>query len=88
LDLIEKIKVALKPNGYVIVSCFTTASSDGEKALARGRCYFAPEELRQIFSDFKIIFYQEKKFEDKGHPGMPEPHWHATVKMIAYKYNS
>lgn len=85
LWLIERIKKAVKSKGYIIISGFTTKGSPYKTTTIDSRCFFEPQELKKIFSDFKIIFYDEKVILDKGHPGKPEPHKHNIVEMIAQK---
>lgn len=83
-QLICKIKKALKNKGYVIISSFTTADSLYKKK-SRCRCFFEPQELKKLFSDFSLVFYREKEVTDKGHPGCPGPHKHSLVQVIARK---
>ena len=83
LKLIEKIKKSVKSRGYIIVSGFTVHDPFYKKM--NSSCCFEPQELRKIFSDFNIIFYDEKEILDQGHPGMPDPHKHNVVEMIAQK---
>lgn len=85
LELIEKIKKAVKDQGYVIISGFTMEDPFYKKTNNRDSCCFEPLELKKLFSDFKIIFYNEKEALDKGHPGKPEPHKHNVVEIIARK---
>ena len=80
LKLIKEIKKAIKKEGYIIISGFTAKT-----AAIDSRCFFKPQELKKIFSDFNIISYEEKMILDKGHPGKPKPHKHNVVKMIAQK---
>lgn len=85
LQLIDKIKKTIKGNGYVIISSFTTHDPLAKKIHNRNRCFFKSHELRNLFSDFNIVFYEEGTIADKGHSGSPEPHTHDIVKMIAQK---
>jgi len=43
--------------------------------------------LKNLFSDFEIIFYKEKIIDDQGHPGFEEPHQHAVARLVAKKNN-
>jgi tellurite methyltransferase len=84
LRIIAEIKKLLKNKGHVVISCFFTKKPLAKKVYDK-HCFVGAGELRKIFSDFEIIFYEEKTIEDKGHPGSPELHWHNVVKMIARK---
>lgn len=88
LKIINNIKSNIKNNGYVIISSFTTNDPLYIKINNDKRCFFEPQELKKIFSDFNIIEYEEKIIEDKGHPGTPKPHHHGIVKLIAQKIRS
>lgn len=83
LQLIEKIKKNIKGGGYTIISGFTADDQFYKKN--NNSCCFEPQELKKIFSNFNIIFYDEKEMLDKGHIGNPKPHKHNAVKMIAQK---
>lgn len=85
LKLIEKVKKAVKSQGYIIISGFTVNDPFYKTTAVNCRCFFELQELKGIFSYFNIIFYDEKEILDKGHPGKPEPHKHNVVKMIARK---
>jgi len=84
-EMIENIKSNIKDKGYVIISGFTTYDPLYKKINNEKRCFFKPQELKNIFFDFHIIEYKEKIIEDKGHPGSPEPHQHGIVQLIAQK---
>lgn len=83
--IIENIKNNIKNNGYVIISGFTINDPLYKKTNSDKRCFFMPKELKNLFSDFKIIEYKEKTYKDSGHPGSPEPHQHGIVQLIAKK---
>lgn len=85
LHLIEEIKEKIKNKGYVIISGFTIDDQSFMNPGNKDRCFFQPEELRTLFSDFLTIYYEEFAKEDEAHSGMPEPHKHSVVKMIAQK---
>ncbi len=85
LILIDKIKIALKNRGYIIISAFTTDDPLYKKTISNSRCFFKPQELKNKFSDFNIIFYEEKIIHDIAHPKSPEPHLHGIVRLIARK---
>lgn len=99
--LIVRIKNGLKPGGIFIGSIFTDAdpmasqlhnfyfeTTDGQDfhGLEGENRYFpGPDEFRQAFDNFEIIFHKELEFEDKGHPGAPAPHHHAAARLVARK---
>lgn len=85
IKLIYKIKKTIKNKGYIIISGFTVSDPLYKKMNNGNRCFFKPQELKKLFSDFNIIFYEEKIILDKGHYGSSEPHRHGIVKMIAQK---
>lgn len=99
--LLVRIKNGLQPGGVFIGSIFTDAdpmagqlknfyfdTTDGQDfhGLEGENRYFpGPDELRQAFENFEVIFHKELEFEDKGHPGAPEPHHHAVARIVARK---
>ena len=85
VKLIGRIKEAKKDKGYIIISGFTIDDPLYKKTSNSNRCFFELQELKKIFSDFNIIFYEEKIIEDKGHSGSPKLHAHGMVEMIAQK---
>lgn len=80
LAVIENIKKGLIVDGYIVVSGFL---SDPDKKTDKG--FFKEGELKNLFSDFASVFYEEKVIDDLGHPGCPNPHQHHVVKMISQK---
>lgn len=83
LDVINRIKKSVLPGGFVMIASFT----DKNPPSKRRRSHFEKNEMKKIFSDFKIIYYFEGAMADKGHIGQPEPHKHGIVKIIAQKLN-
>ena len=83
LDLIQRVKNALHPGGYIIVSGFTVDEPAYQKR--PDACYFQKGQLRDLFSDFDVDFYREAVIDDPGHPGKEEPHQHHAIRMIAHK---
>jgi tellurite methyltransferase len=81
LTLLVEVKKKLKSKGYIMISGFKVDDFFCKKHL----CYFEPQELKNLFSDFFVYFYDEYIMDDKGHVGKPEPHRHSVVKMIAQK---
>jgi tellurite methyltransferase len=84
LQIISKIKQAVKNQGYIIISSFTAIGTKNKK-MTFDSCFFEPQELKKLFSDFNIIFYDEREVLDKGHPENLKPHKHNIVNMIAQK---
>jgi tellurite methyltransferase len=87
LDVIEKMKNGLENGGYIIISSFTTCDPLYQISDNKYKGFFELGELKSVFSDFKIDFYEEKTIDDIGHLGFPEPHKHCIVKIIAQKLN-
>ncbi len=84
LSVVERIKKGLISGGYVIISGFIDSGPLFKKN-NQDNGFFKERELKNLFSDFKMILYEEKVINDPGHPGWPEPHQHSVVKMIAKK---
>lgn len=98
--IIENIKKSLKPGGIAIISSFTVDDSLFEK-LERtvnkideqnfqddtGNSWFflQKEELKNMFSDFEVLFYKEILAQDSGHDKWLEPHVHSIARMVAKK---
>lgn len=80
IELIHKSKKALRDKGYIIIAGFMVDDPSYLKMSDKKCCFFEQQELKKIFSDFQIVFYEEKKVLDKGHQGSPEPHIHSVVK--------
>jgi tellurite methyltransferase len=83
--VIERIKENLPVGGLVVLKGFTTGDAFYQKPNNKNNCCFEPEELKKIFSDLEIIFYEEKTIDEPGHPGYEEPHQHQVVRMVAKK---
>lgn len=83
LEILQKVKNGLRSGGYLIIGAFTI-DDDGFKGRPNNG-YFKPEELKNIFKDFEIVHYKEKKVLDPGHVGKPEPHHHGIVELVAKK---
>ena len=85
LDVIKKMKNGVKIGGYIVISGFTVNDSLYQIPENQHKGFFELGELKNLFSDFKIDFYEESIIDDIGHPGFPEPHKHCVVRMIAQK---
>jgi cyclopropane fatty-acyl-phospholipid synthase-like methyltransferase len=83
LKVITNAKKAILPGGFIIITTFTTNNPPSK----RRKSHFKPGELKKIFEtpEFKIHYYLEGIFHDKGHVGQPEPHKHGKVGIIAQK---
>jgi len=85
IEIISNLKNKLKDNGYILISCFTVKDPLFKDSKNKYNCYFKPKELKNIFIDWKIIYYQEKTINDKPHYGYNRPHKHHIVQLIAQK---
>lgn len=83
LKIIQEIKKNLKNGGYVIIMNFTIM--DPNFIHRPNFLFLEPNELKNIFSDFELILYNESIDDDIGHPGQETPHKHGIVRMIAKK---
>jgi tellurite methyltransferase len=74
-DLIPAIKAALKPGGWLVFETFTQAQLDITKQYIRVQSYLLKaDELRQLFSDFVVLYYWEGVEEKR-----------ATARLLARK---
>jgi tellurite methyltransferase len=85
LEVIKKIKENLPVGGMVVLSGFTIDDAFYQTSVNKNSCCFKPQELKEIFSDLEITFYEERIIDDLGHPGYEEPHQHCVVRMVARK---
>lgn len=98
--VVENIKKSLKPGGIVIISSFTvndsmfkklerTANKMDEQTFQNkeGNFWFFLEkgELKNMFSDFEILFYKEVVTQDQGHGEWAESHTHSIARIVAKK---
>lgn len=83
--LMSQIKEKLIDGGYIIIAGLTINDPFYQKPINQNKCFFMPNELKNLFADFKIIFYEEKLIDDIGHIGCPEPHQHFIVRLVAKK---
>jgi tellurite methyltransferase len=81
LNMIKNIQASLKLDGFVIIAGFSVDDS----SFKEGKGFFDKNELNELFSNFKIVFYKEITVEDPGHPGYEKPHQHHVVRLIAQK---
>ena len=83
LKIITDVKKKVLPGGFIIITSFTEANPPSK----RRKSHFKFGELKKLFSEpnFKIHFYLENIYSDKGHVGQPEPHKHGKVGIIAQK---
>ncbi len=87
LRIINDLKEKLKEGGYLIIECFTIKDPLFIKTELKENCFLKPNELKNVFSDWKIIHYQEKLINDQPHSGCNQPHHHGIVRLIAQKVN-
>lgn len=89
IDLIKQIKKCLRHGGYVFAEVFTV-EDPGYRQLRNlasecsnhVRHYYEKGELRDLFSDFTVLRYDEKVEWDTSHG---KPHIHGIAVLIAQK---
>ncbi len=86
LKLITNIKNKIALNGFVVIKAFTTSDS----SFIRNRdntnnTFFTPNELKDLFDDFKVLHHFEFIALDPGHGDKPEPHLHGIVELVAQR---
>lgn len=83
--VINDIRTKIKDNGVVAICAFTEENSTFESAETKVKYHFKKDELRELFSDFEIIYYSEDVVNDKAHGPKGHPHKHGIVNIIAKK---
>lgn len=84
ISTIDKIKSKTKSKGLNVIASFIAENDEQKKKImSKSRYSFDREELKNLYKNWKIIFYLEKlgKWETHGEP----KHRHFIVKMIAQK---
>ena len=83
-NIIKKVQSKTKLNGLNVIASFVAENPKQKKmVLSKGRFFFDEGELKKIYKDWKIFFYEEKLGDWETH-GEPK-HRHFTVKLIAQK---
>jgi len=83
-NVIKKIQLKTKLNGLNVIASFVTETPKQKKmVLSKGRYFFEEGELKELYKDWKILFYEEKLGDWETH-GEPR-HRHFSVKLIAQK---
>ncbi len=83
-SIIKKIKLKTKQKGLNVIASFIAKDSkQKERVLLKGRYFFDKGELKELYKDWKILFYEEKlgKWETHGEPR----HRHFVVRLISKK---
>lgn len=82
INLIKKIKLITKPQGFNIISSFIAESSKQREAvLQKGFYYFNQGELLSLYQDWKSVFYEEKIGHWETHGA--SKHRHFVVNLMA-----
>jgi tellurite methyltransferase len=84
INMIKQIQSKTKSNGLNVIASFIAENSKQKNiVLSKGRYFFDEGELRKLYKDWKILFYEEKlgNWETHGE----QRHRHFTVKLIAQK---
>ena len=84
LKILNSIQNSILKGSYLIIEVFT---KNDPSFLSDNKfdCYFEEQELLNIFSGYKIIYYLENIILDPGHPGFLSPHKHGVARIIAQK---
>ena len=85
LEVIDNVKNKLRSGGHMIIAGFTKNDPLFKFEENKDRGFFELGELKNLFSDFEMIFYRELIIDDLGHAGFEEPHEHGVVRMVAKK---
>jgi len=84
LKILNSLQDNTQKGSYIIIEVFTKNDpsfiSDNKFA-----SYFEEQELLNIFSSYRIIYYLENIILDPGHPGFLNPHKHGVARIIAQK---
>lgn len=75
VDLLQRLKTALKPKGTMIISVFSNADPSFNQEMG----YFTLEELKTVLSGFTFLHAQEKAILDE-HGG--RRHVHALTEVV------
>ena len=83
LEIINKIKQGVAKEGFIIISAFSIKDASFAREERKQNGYFNSDELKKLFADFDLVYYEEEIYKDKGHPGKEESHEHHMVQLIA-----
>ncbi len=83
-SVIENLKSKVGPDGINTIASFVTENSKQKKmVLSKGKYTFDEGELKKLYKDWKILFYEEKLGDWETHG--EQRHRHFIVKLIAQK---
>jgi len=84
VSIINKINSKTKSKGLNVVASFVAETEKQKQiVMSRGRYLFDEGELKKIYKDWKILFYEEKLGDWETHGELR--HRHFKVKLIAQK---
>jgi tellurite methyltransferase len=87
-DLARRIATGVRPGGFVFVEVFTTEDpgytrlGDASETANFVRHYFDSGELRELFTGWSIVLYEEKIEDDETHG---PKHKHGVAILLAIK---
>lgn len=85
LNLIEKLQTILKPSGYMIIATFNNLLPPPlVQEYLKMDAFLNPDELRTLFSEWKILEYEESIITETHHTSKIE-HQHSISRLIAKK---
>ena len=84
LKILNDLRASVQKEVYIIFEVYTKNApsfiSDN-----KFNSYFAEQELLNLFSGYKLIYYLENIISDPGHPGFSNPHKHGVARIIIQK---
>ncbi|MFA5131455.1 MAG: methyltransferase domain-containing protein [Patescibacteria group bacterium] len=84
LKILRSLQDNIQKDAYIIIEVFT--KKDPSFILDKKfTSYFEEQELLNIFSGYKIVYYLENTILDPGHSGSLKPHKHGVARIIAQK---
>ncbi len=83
-DVIKQIQSKTKTNGLNVIASFLAETPKQKKVvLSKGKYFFEEGELKELYKDWKIIFYEEKLGDWETHG--ESRHRHFFVKLVVQK---
>lgn len=84
-NLIRKMQSKTKPGGYNLLTAFTTKGDFFAKNPATDKFYVNPDELKDLYSDWSVIDYEEVRTEAAAKREDGDPMSNLSAKILAQK---